>query len=247
MKLQLGQRTDPGPRDGPNQDAILGVIPSEQPDCALIVVSDGMGGAKAGDQASHQAIEVIKAHLIDNGVPGPDDMPWRINEAITNANTAIHDRAAKSPELEGMGCTVVLSMICGDRFWIASVGDSRAYLIRNGEGIQLTEDHTWVNARVKEGLITQRQADNEYHHLSHVLERALGAIPQVEVDVLGEATLQPGDTLLLCSDGLYGVMRDEEIVEVALMDDVQEAADTLINRALEAAHDNLSVIVLRAS
>lgn len=247
MKLLLGIRSDVGPRSGPNQDSVLGAILPERPDCAVIVASDGMGGAAAGDQASREAIQVFHRLLVAQGLPRAGEVPSRLVEAFQAANMAIFSKSQQDPELEGMGCTAVAAVVIEGQFWVANVGDSRAYLVRKADSRQLTEDHTWINARVKEGLITREQAVNDYYHLNHVLERALGAQPDVEVDVLSVESYRPGDSIVLTTDGLHGVLSDEILFDVVASQPAPLAADALIEQALAApAHDNLSIVVLQA-
>jgi protein phosphatase len=131
-----------------------------------------------------------------------------------------------------------------DAYWVASVGDSRVYLVREGTSYQLTDDHTWVNARVREGVLTAEQAAN--HSLRHVLDRALGTRPSVEVDIRPDEFLEEGDVLVMCTDGLYGVVPDEEIAAIVSQSGAQAAAQRLVEVALAApTHDNVSVVVLQ--
>ncbi len=244
MELSIGLRTDPGPREGPNQDAVFGTIFAGHPASGLLIVADGMGGAKAGEHASQEAVATMRHHLLDQALPTPETAPERLCEAIKAANLAIYEKSMSSPEMEGMGCTIVAALILGGVYWIASVGDSRAYLIRGKDTCQLTDDHTWVNARVREGLLTPEQAAS--HSLRHVLDRALGAEMDIKADVLPEEILAAGDTLVFCTDGLYSVLNEEDIVGVISTHPAQEAADALVEYALDAStHDNVSVIVLR--
>jgi len=248
MKLSIGLKTDPGPREGANQDSILGMISDTTPRVALLVVADGMGGAKAGERASQEAVAVIKRNLIEEGLPTADNARDRLREAVTLANKAIFEKSRTSPDMEGMGCTVVIVLVIDDVYWVASVGDSRAYLVRGSENYQLTDDHTWVNARVREGLLTPEQAAN--HSLRHVLDRALGTEETIEVDVWPDDVLESGDILILCTDGLYGVVEDKAIAQIAQLEGqrtVDDAANALVQQALQAqTHDNTSVVVLRA-
>jgi serine/threonine protein phosphatase PrpC len=245
MDLEIGYSTDPGPREGMNQDSILVSVPEQHPGMALLIAADGMGGARAGDRASQMAISIIERHILSDEIPNPDNAPGRLREAITAANTHIYQQAKSTPEMEGMGCTVVAVLILGDMYWVASVGDSRVYLIRGEEVFQLTEDHTWVNARVREGVLTPEQAAS--HSLRHVLDRALGTQPTIDVDIWPDEILEDGDILVMCTDGLYGVLDDEAIAETAASNVAQRAADQLIEQALAApARDNISAIVLQA-
>jgi serine/threonine protein phosphatase PrpC len=247
MKLSLGTKTDPGPREGTNQDSALVVSPPDRPDFALAIVADGMGGHRSGEEASAEAVRAIHEHLVEQGSPQEDEVEDRLCEAIRAANASIHYIGTTSPEMEGMGCTVVVALATGDQFWVASVGDSRAYLIRRGNLVQLTQDHTWVNARVQEGVLTQEQADT--HMLRHVLDRALGPEPEVEVDCWPAAPLEVGDILVLCTDGLHGVLTDDAILEgAAAAESAQQVAEELVARALAApAEDNVTVAVIKAA
>jgi PPM family protein phosphatase len=245
MNLSLGLKTDRGPREGENQDSIMAVIMEGPPRVALAIVADGMGGAKAGERASQEAVSVVYDYLVGNGMPTVENAATRLREAIILANKSIYDKGKTSSDMEGMGCTVVVALVIDDVYWIASVGDSRAYLVRNAESHQLTDDHTWVNARVREGLLTPEQAAN--HSLRHVLDRALGTETSIEVDVWPDDVLEEGDVLLLCTDGLYGVLEEGDIPSLVAERTSEEAAEALVDRALNApTHDNTSVIVLRA-
>ena len=245
MNLSLGLKTDRGPREGENQDSIVGVIIEGPPRIALAIVADGMGGAKAGEHASQEAVKVVQHYLVGSGLPTVENAATRLRDAITLANKSIYDKGKSSTEMEGMGCTIVVALVIDDVYWIASVGDSRAYLVRNSESHQLTDDHTWVNARVREGLLTPEQAAN--HSLKHVLDRALGTETTIEVDVWPDDVLEEGDVLLLCTDGLYGVLEDGDIPNLVAGRTPEDAAMALVDRALNApTHDNTSVIVLRA-
>ncbi len=244
MDFSLGLKTDAGPRQE-NQDTILAILPDGWPDAALLVVADGMGGAKGGARASQEAVTVIRHAILEGEPVDQDQAAERLHQAIIQANQAVHAISQTSPDMEGMGCTVVAVLVLGDRYWVASVGDSRAYLIRNGVGVQLTTDHTWVGQQVRNGILTSEQA--AHHSLRHVLERALGAEQTVEVDVWPENRLEPGDVLLLCTDGLYGVLEETVLISLATTYSPQQAADRLVAQALRAAtRDNVSVILLRA-
>jgi protein phosphatase len=244
MKLVVGQRSDPGPREGQNQDTIATFFSESDPVSALLVVADGMGGANAGEMASQEAVRVIQNHLTANGFPSAGQASETLHEAIRLANESVHQKSQSSPEMEGMGCTVVAVLVIDDVYWVASVGDSRAYLVREGDVRQLTDDHTWVNARVRDGLLTPEQAEN--HSLKHVLERALGTEASTDIDVWPDDLLEEGDTIVICTDGLYGVTDPFTIRNLVENKSAQEASDALITHALNApTHDNVSVIVMK--
>jgi protein phosphatase len=243
--LSIGFVTDPGPRKGNNQDSLIAVIPDDQPEMALIVIADGMGGARGGEVASQQTVRIMQELLLDSTLPTLDDASHRLEEAITAANALVHRMGNTSPDMQGMGCTVVAALVIGDQYWIANVGDSRAYLIRDHIPSQITLDHTWVGQQLREGILTEEQAAD--HSLRHVLDRAIGAEPHVDIDINPAATLQLGDAILLCSDGLHGVLSDVTMADVTSEFPPQEAADQLMQYALSApARDNISITILRA-
>lgn len=242
MKLHVGYSTDPGPRRGANQDTVkVGML--GESDGALLILSDGMGGARAGEYASREAVSVIYEQIMAEP-PSAENASERLYEAVMAANASIFAQGQASPEKRGMGCTVVVVLLLGAWYWVASVGDSRVYLIRSERAHQLTTDHTWVNARVRDGVITKEEASN--HSMRHVLDRALGTRPNVDIDVFPARQLEDDDVLLLCSDGLYGVLDDTFMAVEAAAYPAQEAADTLVRQALNAhAHDNVSVVILQ--
>lgn len=206
----------------------------------LYVVADGMGGAAAGDLAAQWAVEkIIYEYYNDTS----EDPAASLRRAIEEANYGIYANATADPTREGMGSTVVAAVVWGNLLIVAHVGDSRAYLIRNGQIQRLTEDHSWVADAVRKGILTPEEAPT--HPNRNVLTRSLGAKPSVEVDIR-YITLQPGDTVLLCTDGLHGVLSDAEIAEVASQHDLTRIPSTLIARAnARGGPDNITVTVLR--
>src|SRR5262249_5832709 len=151
---------------------------------------------------------VQAAYYRAHGVPVAD----AVRDAITAANSTIYESAERDPSRSGMGCTIVALVIQDGKLTVGHVGDSRAYLIRNGQAHQLTRDHSWVAMQAAEGILTPAQA--EHHPNRSVLMRAVGRHETVEVDI-GFERLLAGDVLVLCSDGLTGVVHDEEIAAYA--------------------------------
>lgn len=247
MALSFGSNTDPGPRTGGNQDAVAIIPAAGRPtEAALVIVADGLGGGNAGDFASQLTVQVIGEMVLPEGAPpAPAQVPGLLRAAIQAANQAVLMHSSDEGR-EGMSSTVVLALVIDETVWIASVGDSRAYLVRGGKALQLTEDHTWVNHQVRSGLLSPEEAAK--HALGHVLERAIGAEPDIEVDVLPDEMLEDGDTLVLCSDGLYNALSGETIARLVDGLSAQEAADLLLSKALAApARDNVTVAVLKFS
>jgi protein phosphatase len=230
MKLVVGARTDKGRVREGNEDHEL-----TDKTMGLYAVADGMGGHQAGEVASATAIEALRA-AVASGTP--------IRDAITLANDAVVERSAADERLRGMGTTMTAATLAaGGTLLIGHVGDSRAYLARDGELRQITEDHSLVEEMVRGGELTPEQA--EVHPQRSVITRALGIDPGVEVD-LYPVELQEGDRVLLCSDGLTGMVRTEEIAAVLQREpDPPKAANELVEAANEAGgEDNITVVLL---
>lgn len=207
----------------------------------LFIVADGMGGHRGGATASRLAAETMKAQYLGSET---EDIATALKEALARANARVFSEAQLNPDLRGMGTTTSALAVRDGLAWFAHVGDSRIYLIREEEISQLTDDHSLVASMVREGLLTTSEAEN--HPRRNVLQRSIGVSEDVEIDVKGPIELRPGDTFVLCSDGLHGVVKQEELREIGLKP-IQEAADEFVRRALErGAPDNVTVIVARA-
>ncbi len=225
MRLRVGVATDIGRVREKNEDSYL----VEEP---LFAVADGMGGHKGGDVASQLALETIE------GEPAAD-----LGQRLRDANAAVFERSQSDRSVTGMGTTVTAVVVEGTSALFAHVGDSRAYLLRAGDLRQLTDDHTLVARMVKTGEITEAEA--EVHPHRSVLTRALGTEPDVIVDEF-DVALTDGDRLLLCSDGLTGMVTEEQIVAIlSAAPDPQDAANRLVRAANRAGGvDNITVVVI---
>lgn len=232
MKPSVGAKSDVGRvRDG-NEDSYLVQDP-------FYVVADGMGGHLAGDVASRIAVQTISEKTQDGNATTPD----ALERAVKAANQAIWSKAHEDPSLHGMGTTCTLVLVTDSEIHLAHVGDSRAYLFRDGELTQVSDDHTLVGRMVKEGRLKPEEA--ERHPQRNIVTRALGVDEDVEVD-LETVSVQEGDTILICSDGLTSMVDANAIRDVlANASDPQQAADRLIDIANEAGgEDNITAVVL---
>jgi PPM family protein phosphatase len=210
---------------------------------SVFAVADGMGGHLAGEVASATALEPIEA--LDGRVfPDATEAATALRSAVVAANDTVSQLATDNPLYRGMGTTLTAALIEGRRVHVAHVGDSRAYLLRGGQFSQLTDDHTLVQHLVDEGQITREEA--AHHPQRSIITRAIGVSPEIDVDSM-TLDLQPGDQLLMCSDGLTGVVEDRAIAE--LLDttaDPDEAVDRLVQLANQAGGpDNITVVLLR--
>ena len=222
----------------------------------LFLVADGMGGHAAGEIASRIAVDSISEFILHTK---EDDGTWphaydehyrrstnRLVAAVRLANTRVLEAMRKDARLRGMGTTVVACMADEDTMSFAHVGDSRAYLIRNGEMSRITNDHSWVFEQVQAGMLTEAEA--EKHPLRNVITRALGGALSVSPDA-SEIEVRKDDVYLLCSDGLTGMVPEEEILRVVTQnrDDLQKACQQLIDTANERGGlDNITAVLVRA-
>lgn len=247
MRLRVGAGTDRGCVRKLNED--MYVSRARQ---GLFVVCDGMGGAPAGEVASQIAVEAILAQLDGsaNDTPAaPDDergyLPQtrRLADAVRRSNRVIYDRAQQNPSHARMGTTVVGAWMTEHVASVAHVGDSRAYLWHDGRLEPLTRDHSLVEAHVRAGLLDREQSVHSTQQ--NVLVRVLGREPEVEVD-LKEVPVQPGDYLLLCSDGLTRMVPDEALGDaIGRLRHPQRICDHLIDAAnAGGGTDNITVVVV---
>ncbi|HKN37926.1 MAG TPA: Stp1/IreP family PP2C-type Ser/Thr phosphatase [Acidimicrobiia bacterium] len=232
MRFASGARTDVGRGRPENEDSIL-------VDAAhgLYAVADGMGGHRAGEVASATAIETLKAAYVGG---------QRLDDAVEAANAAVFAKAADDQALQGMGTTLTAVALEDDHTaLLGHVGDSRAYLMRDGAVTQVTDDHSLVEQLVREGRLSPEEAQN--HPQRAIITRALGIDAEVEVDTY-RVDLKPGDRLLICSDGLTTMLSDDTIaVTLRRHPDPQQAADTLVDMANQAGgDDNITVVILDA-
>jgi len=237
-------RTDVGLVRSENQD--FGTLTTAQEERSshaggrLLIVADGMGGHRGGATASRLAAETVKTQYLASDA---DDVPAALRDALSRANARIFAEAQGNPDLRGMGTTTSALAVRGTNGWFAHVGDSRIYLVRDDEIRQLTDDHSLVASMVREGLLTAKEA--ETHPRRNVLQRSIGVSEDVEIDVRGPIDVKEGDTFILCSDGLHGLVKEPELKEVARLP-IDEAADEFVKRALDrGAPDNVTVIVAR--
>lgn len=237
-------RTDVGKVRSENQDFGALTTPKEEAVSPaggrLLIVADGMGGHRGGATASRIATETVKAQYLGSETK---DIGTALHDALTRANARVYSESQTNPELRGMGTTTSALVIRGTEGWFAHVGDSRIYMVRGDAVKQLTEDHSLVATMVREGLLTAEEAEN--HPRRNVLQRSIGVGEEVEIDVRGPIELQENDTFVLCSDGLHGLVKEDEIKDIAKLP-IQQAANDYVKLALErGAPDNVTVIVAR--
>jgi serine/threonine protein phosphatase PrpC len=244
LRLDVAQLTDVGRKREHNEDNMAFVIPKDSQVMAskgaLFIVADGMGGHAAGEVASEIAVDTVSNMYYQED---SNDVAVSLLRAIRRANASIHQRAAENLLRTGMGTTCVTAVLRGNMAYIANVGDSRAYLFRGNQVKQISHDHSWVAEQVRAGLLTEEQART--HAQRNVITRCLGTQAEVDVDVFHEE-LYEGDSLVLCTDGLSGLVSDEELRHIVDQFVPQESVYHLVERANEnGGPDNITAIVVR--
>lgn len=226
------EKSDTGRQRRANEDSYFVRAP-------LFVVADGMGGAQAGEVASQLAAEAF-AH----GLPDEGTSEQRLEQRVREANARIHTRQRGDSALHGMGTTITAAHLDGEELSLAHVGDSRAYLLRDGELTRLTRDHTLVEELVRRGELTEQEAAE--HPQRSIITRALGPEAEVEIDLFTHR-VRAGDVVLLCSDGLTGMIDEAEIQQILEREpSLADAGHALVEAANDAGgRDNITVVLFR--
>lgn len=241
--LSVGGNTHMGMKRKSNQDVIYISKDSSMP---IYIVADGMGGHKAGELASNMAIDIIVKRITEDKHKLSSEnaiLKW-IKKTIEEANTKIYLESIKNKDFKGMGTTITLGYIYEDKIYIGHVGDSRAYIIKNDEIKQITEDHSYVNQLLKLGSITKEEAKK--HPKKNMITRAVGSSSIIEIDLIVRE-YKENEILILCSDGLFNMLDDLEILKVfKSKDNIQEACDKVIRMANDnGGFDNITIIAIK--
>ncbi len=233
--MRWSQATEVGLVRKQNEDSVC-----VDPGLAFFAVADGMGGHRAGEVASRMALETVVRRL---NAGHREDAAKSLLEGVRQANSSIYAASRSDGSCRGMGTTISAAAIRDGELILAHVGDSRAYLIRGDKIHPLTEDHSLVQEMIRHGGISREQAREHPHR--NVLTRALGTDPEVDVDLISTG-LEKGDIVLLCTDGLCGLVGDEEILQLVREAGVpHRAVKNLVDEALKrGGADNISVIVV---
>lgn len=246
FQLDVALRTDIGLKRSSNEDNMISVIPEDQQVLTqkgvLFVVADGMGGHAHGEVASELAVNTIRdAYYRQVG----DKIAVMLSQAMEEANTAVYRLASQETGEKAMGTTAIAAVLQGDRLYVANVGDSRAYIVRSGQVKQISQDHSWVARQVRIGAMTEEEART--HEKRNVIYRCLGTEDYVEVDLFTEA-VQDGDILVLCTDGLTGLVTNAEIGAIVERYGPEESVQRLVALANEnGGPDNITAVVARVS
>ena len=241
--MRILAKSDIGKARDMNQDCFY-VSDLNKDEIKLYIVADGMGGYKGGEIASSLAVKSVKNFVFNNFKKSRKDREsilQLLKAAIEYANMIVYEKSKEDPELQDMGTTLDACLIYNNKVFIGHVGDSRVYRIRKNFMRKLTSDHSYVEKLVKEGTITKEQA--EHHPQKNMLMKALGCNAFVEPDVMCKGFLKD-DILLMCSDGLTNMLRDNEIYNI-LLKNPDKPVEALIRNANNlGGHDNITVVIV---
>ncbi len=245
-EIQVGKLTDAGQTRGRNEDALSchredldeGLLARRG---RLFVVADGVGGRSGGEVASSHAVQLLQEIYYSHD--GEEEILEALKDSIQQVNEALYEMSQNEPSLEEMSTTLVCAAIQGRDLYVANVGDSRAYVICDGVARRITDDHSMAMELARSGQITEEAALS--HPFLSVLSRSLGKEVPVEIDTFHEQ-LHHGEVVLLCSDGLWGQVSEDQLGEIASQPHPQQAAEELVALAnRQGGPDNVSVIILR--
>jgi protein phosphatase len=252
LKVRFSGETHIGMKRQHNEDSLYVPVPAAE---RLCIVADGMGGHASGEVASKMAVDTVAEHFENTRDEASITWPYRLDpgdryeatrliNGIQLANLRIYDRAQTDDNCHGMGTTIVAAFFCDDRVLICHVGDSRVYRLRDGRLFQLTEDHSLLNDYIKMKRMTEEEIGKFAH--KNVIVRALGMKESVQVDVMADQ-FRLGDTYLMCSDGLSGMIDDPGLADVLQGEnDLDRASEALIARANQnGGVDNITCILAR--
>lgn len=254
MQVDFWAATDDGKQRDHNEDNFL-----VDKKLNLFIVADGMGGHAAGEVASSLCVRKVRDAVADNtdlintfakGDKGiaRSDIQRILEHAVQAACSAIYERAQHEPEKRGMGTTCSLLLLAGDRGFIAHVGDTRVYLMRQGQIHQLSDDHSLVNELVRRGKLNPEEIDaSPYRDYKNAVTRAVGVYESVEVDTL-DFDILPGDQFMLCSDGLHAYLNDKNITQILSRVEIKEVTTQFVDLANRGGgHDNITNVVVRVA
>ena len=218
---------------------------SDDEELSIFILADGMGGYNGGEIASKIAVESARKFLEENFKKVQNDRKQIVNilKSATNyANNTVYEISKENKNLEEMGTTLEICLIYNNKIYISHIGDSRVYSIIDGKIQRLTMDHSYVEKLVRDGTITREEAEN--HPKKHVLIKALGCVPEVEPDII-EAELKKEEIIVICSDGLTNMLKDEQIKNIVI-NNIENPEKELIKEAnIAGGYDNITAIIIR--
>lgn len=242
--MEVGFKTDKGLRRSNNEDACF-VMRKDR----VFIVADGVGGNNSGEIASRTAVNEIAKYVEEHPLDGlcsAEELKRYFDDCIKNANFKVLEQSQRFEQNRGMATTAVTAYVLKDKLYVVNVGDSRAYILRDDVLRQITEDHTYVNTLLKAGLITEDEA--QFHENKNMITRAVGADYTIEADFF-EVSIEAGDIVLICTDGLYGEVGTEELIdELTKKKTMTEICSDLVDAAnRNGGSDNITMVVLKVT
>ena len=242
--MQVGFKSDKGAVRSNNEDACFVLLPDK-----VYVIADGVGGGNSGEIASRTAVNEVANYVVEHPISLMTNKYAIVNyiqAAVDNANAKVFNMARNYTENTGMATTLIVTYVTEGKAYIANVGDSRVYLYRSGQLVQVTEDHTYLNTLVKAGILTKEQASLDDR--KNVITKALGADKTCEPDFFN-VDVQRGDVFIICTDGLYNEVSQEEMIEmIKEKGTMSDLVEKLIQRANEnGGNDNITAITLKVT
>lgn len=241
--MQIFAKTDIGQERKVNEDYYF--ISEADSKIKLYIIADGMGGYNAGEVASKMATESVKEYIykhFEKSKESRESIVDMLNEAIKYANETVYKKSKSEKDLEGMGTTLDVCLIYNSKVYIAHIGDSRVYRIRKDFLRRITKDHSYVQTLIEDGKITKEEAYN--HPKRNMLTKALGCMEEVEPDIYVKTFLK-GDILIMTTDGLTNMVRENEMYEIIKEGTAKVATERLVSKANEnGGYDNITVIII---
>lgn len=242
--MEVGFKTDKGQRRSNNEDACF-VMKKDR----VFIVADGVGGNNSGEIASRTCVNGVAKYVETNSMEGlssEEDIKAYFEDCLKDVNFKILEMSQRFEKNKGMATTVVIAYMADNQMYIVNVGDSRAYILRDGQLTQITEDHTYVNTLLKAGIISKEEAEN--HENKNMITRAVGADYNIEPDFF-RVPIYAGDIILICTDGLYGEVEKSELISRLTE---EESMTHICNELVEAANrnggsDNITMVVLKVT
>jgi protein phosphatase len=241
--LKFAAGTDKGLLREINEDSFM-IIHGCSSSPYVFILADGMGGHNCGEIASRMTVDCVSESISNNSIRFDDaNMREELCRVVEQANRAVYEKARDNNEFAGMGTTLTMAVIGSTELIAAHVGDSRLYMIREGEMQQLTQDHSYIGELLRSGSLTREEAENHPHR--NVITRAVGSSPDIDVDIISQE-IRKNDIFILCTDGLTNMVSDDEICGIVKENEPEAACTKLIEAAnRQGGDDNITVIVIK--
>jgi protein phosphatase len=240
--LKFAAGTDKGLLREINEDSCM-IIPGCSSSLYAFIIADGMGGHNCGEIASRMTVDFVSESIRNSSKLDDENIQQELCSIVEQANREVYEKAQQSEKFSGMGTTLTMAVMDGIKLTAAHVGDSRLYMIRGGEILQLTQDHSYIGELLRSGSLTREEAEN--HPRRNVITRAVGSSADIIVDVISQQ-INEGDIFVLCTDGLTNMISEDELSRIVRDNEPEAACSRLIEAAnKQGGDDNITVIVIK--